>query len=252
MASVVGSPWTPAGSLPALEATLQAVMTAVERVQAQYVHDSQELRKNAESMACALQSKMAEDKDFSVHTRDIVYSEQKRMKAIEARIDAMQNQLVATSATAMASSMSKVQWLVLPILLQVLPHLFPPNGSGDGDYDGGGMVATDAQSILQIVRRTAAHHNDTIFQIANEGLQQRLREPHEAEPATTQVTTSLFPPMPELASAQNTPGESGLGTWTRSRRKSSWSARGPSCHKHGCRGLEAWKKERLLLVVVQL
>eukprot|EP00434_Breviolum_minutum_P021123 symbB.v1.2.018636.t1/scaffold1495.1/size115473/3 len=30
----------------------------------------------------------------------------------------------------------------------------------DGDYDGDGMVATDADSIIQILRHTAAHHNE--------------------------------------------------------------------------------------------
>ena len=78
----------------------------------------------------------------------------------------------------------------------------PAHGSGEGGYDGDGMVATDAQSILQIVRRTAAHHNDTIFQIANEGLQQRLREPQEAEPANIQALFRFIctVPTPSLRS----------------------------------------------------
>ena len=78
----------------------------------------------------------------------------------------------------------------------------PASGSGDGDYDGDGMVATDADSIIQMLRRTAAHHNDPIFPVANEGLQQRLREPQDGSPASIEALFRFIctVPTPSLRS----------------------------------------------------
>ena len=75
------APLPPTGQL---ETALQAIMGAVVRVQEQCAKDSKELRRTAESMVNAvtqaaqaqmdaLQAKMADDKDFSIHTRDLLW-----------------------------------------------------------------------------------------------------------------------------------------------------------------------------------
>lgn len=76
------------------------------------------------------------------------------------------------------------------------------NGSGDGDYDGDGVVATDADYIIQYLRHTTGHHSDPIFQLANEGLQQRLQEPQDGNPGSIQALFRFLctVPTPSLRS----------------------------------------------------